>query len=427
MRTPCHETSELFAVLESTFYAIVRVDPDRDLCWFEKGVSGAHRHTPYSYNRMLRASSKFIFSKYRSHVLNVLSPAHLRTLCFSSEFTLNFAYKTFDNVKWVSINFVHDKNTGLIYLLFRHCSEYDVVLKDIVNIYVYERCDFFIYLDAKTNSYVMFSASSNGTPLPTRICDDYEREVVLYADMYVVPEDKEMVIAEMGLKHVVEMLDRNGVHSLYVGVVDPLRGYTRKKIEFQYYNRELGKILLWRTDISRLYNEEMERNAKLREALERAQTDSMTGLLNKQAFEEKVGDALKDNQYLAAFLFVDLDNFKAINDSFGHSTGDRVIQALAKLLRKETEGRQALVGRVGGDEFAVFLDRLDAREDACRLARAICDGVASLDGTLCAVSCSIGVAFFPDEATNYADLAEKADKRTYAAKASGKNGYNASE
>ena len=168
----------------------------------------------------------------------------------------------------------------------------------------------------------------------------------------------------------------------------------------------------------------MERNAKLREALIRAQTDSMTGLLNKQTFEEEVCACLQTNESLAAFLFVDLDNFKSVNDQLGHNTGDKVILALAAILRKEAADRQAITGRLGGDEFGVFLSELDSREEACQLARAICEDFAAQGSIICSsVSCSIGIAFCPEEATSYAELAEKADSRTYAVKASGKNGF----
>ena len=423
MFTESGKHNELLSLLEGAFYAIVRVDPERDSCWFLKGVAREHSYRRFAYSRLLQASGKFVYSKYRSSVLYALSVANLKKRAFTPDFTLNFAYATFNREKWVSVSFVCEPRSKNIYLLFRKCREYDLVLKDIVNLYVYDRCDYFIYLDAGTNSYVMFSGSSNGTPLPPQICNDYNTETVKYANLYVPPEDREMVIREMRLERVIEMLESKGSHSLYTGVIDPVRGYTRKKLEYQYYNRERKKILLWRTDISQFYHEEMERNTKLREALIRAQTDSMTGLLNKQAFEERVGDALQTNKSLAAFLFVDLDNFKTINDVYGHSAGDRAILALASLLKREAKDCHALVGRIGGDEFAVFLPRLHTREEADRFARAVCAGFAAQGRQLeSTVSCSIGIAWFPDEAASYEELTEKADSRVYMVKSSGKNG-----
>ena len=427
MCTESAKRNELLSILRNAFFAIVRVDPYQDACWFLQGVAPRHCERRYTYSRLLRAMGKFVYAKYRSNVLFVLSRSNLKKRDFSPDFTLDFAYAILNREQWVSISFICDPKSQNIYLLLRKCNEYDVVLKDIVNLYVYDRCDYFCYIDAENNSYIMFSGSRDGTPLPPQAGNDYNAEVARYANMYVPSEDRDEAINEMVLNNVIAKLEHNDLHSFYVGVVDPVRGYTRKKVEFQYYNREKRKILLWRTDISRLYHEEMERNAKLREALIRAQTDSMTGLLNKQTFENEVQTALQANMSLAAFLFVDVDNFKGVNDKFGHNTGDKVILALASILKRKTADRQAIVGRLGGDEFAVFLDKIDACEDACQLAQSICEGFAVEANGICAsVTCSIGIAFCPEDATSYEELAERADRRTYAVKAQGKNGYASS-
>ena len=219
MFTESQKSDELLSLLENTFYAIVRVDPEKDSCWFLKGVAREHSYRRFAYTRLLQASSKFVYSKYRSSVLYTLSAANLKKRAFTPDFTLNFAYATFNREKWVSVSFVCEPRSKNIYLLFRKCREYDLVLKDIVNLYVYDRCDYFIYLDAGTNSYVMFSGSSNGTPLPPQICNDYNTETVKYANLYVPPEDREMVIREMRLERVIEMLESKGSHSLYTGLL----------------------------------------------------------------------------------------------------------------------------------------------------------------------------------------------------------------
>ena len=423
MDTHLLKQDELLSVLESAFYAIVRVNPEEDACWFLKGVREAHCFQRLAYKSLLQKLGRFVYAKYRRQVLYKLSPAVLARRDFKPDYSLNFAYATFGEERWVSLSFVCDPQSHSVYLLFRQCGEYDVVLKDIVNLYVYDRCDYFVYIDALKNSYVMFSGSQDSTPIPPLTGDDYNGEVVRYAQRYVPPEERDVAISEMVTDRVIEALEHSDTHSAYVGVVDPVRGYTRKKVEFQYYDRERKKLLLWRTDISELYHDELERNARLREALHRAQTDSMTGLLNKQTFEEEVREWLQTSRELAAFLFVDLDNFKTINDVYGHSAGDRAILALASLLKRETKDCHALVGRIGGDEFAVFLPRLHTREEADRFARAVCAGFAAQGRQLgSSVSCSIGIACYPDEAASYEELTEKADSRVYMVKSSGKNG-----
>ena len=423
---------ELAEALEERYFAILRVEPEADQALVLQSVDNPeHMGKTLSWTAHLERYGAFLAEPAREKTMRRLSARALLESCRRGEkgISLSLDYVRGGRTNWVTIvtrNRVQKDGRFRCFVFVRQTNE-EHLRQRIIDLYVYNTCDFFICLDARNNSYVMFSGSSNGTPLPPQICNDYNTETVKYANLYVPPEDREMVIREMRLERVIEMLESKGSHSLYTGVIDPVRGYTRKKLEYQYYNRERKKILLWRTDISQFYHEEMERNTKLREALIRAQTDSMTGLLNKQAFEERVGDALQTNKSLAAFLFVDLDNFKSVNDQLGHNTGDRVILALASILRKETADRQAIAGRIGGDEFGVFLSKLDNREEACQLARAICEDFAAQGSRICSsVSCSIGIAFYPDEATAYADLVEKADSRTYSVKASGKNGYASS-
>lgn len=113
-------------------------------------------------------------------------------------------------------------------------NQQEHLLRSIIDLFVYNNCDYFIYLDAKQNRYTMFSGSQSGTPLPPSECLDYESELVKYARSFVVSEDQEKVIREMGLKRVIEQLEKNGLHTIYCGVEDPVRGYTRKRLTCHY-------------------------------------------------------------------------------------------------------------------------------------------------------------------------------------------------
>ncbi len=147
----------------------------------------------------------------------------------------------------------------------------DDLLKSIINLFVYNNCDYFIYLDAKRNRYTMFSGSKSGTPLPPSECTDYSSEIVKYANDYVVPEDRESVIREMRLDRVIEQLEKYEKHVIYCGVLDPIRGYTRKQLEYRYYDRDEQMILLSRTDLTDIYLEQQRQQKALQEALEAAE------------------------------------------------------------------------------------------------------------------------------------------------------------
>lgn len=106
----------------------------------------------------------------------------------------------------------------------------------------------------------MFGCNNSGTPLPPAVCDDYATELVKYAQDFVAPEDVEMTIREMQLDRVIEQLEKHEEHSFNVGVMDPVKGYTYKRLQYIYYDRPNKMILLTRTDITDVY--EGEKNSK---------------------------------------------------------------------------------------------------------------------------------------------------------------------
>ncbi len=295
------------------------------------------------------------------------------------------------------------------------------LLQNIVDRYVYKNCDYFIYLNADRNSYIMFSGSDCGTPLPPTVCDDYATELVRYARKFVVPEDVEMTIREMQLSRVVEQLEKYGEHAFSVGIMDPVRGYTRKRLQYIYYDRSHRMILLTRTDITAIYEEQK----RLELAQREAERDSLTGLYNHATtlrLIEKRLAALPEEP--AAVLFVDLDNFKLVNDRLGHQRGDKLLSSLAAHFRAVLRPADIL-GRIGGDEFIVLLPGLADAGQIESCAERLRDVLSAfLDNTLCScgLACSIGIARYPKDGTDCAELIRKADAALYVAKRAGKNG-----
>lgn len=311
------------------------------------------------------------------------------------------------------------------YLMVRKTEEAHL-LRSVISQYAYADCDCFIYLDAKNNSYTMFSGSTAGSSLPSAHCDDYASELVRYANEFVVPEDRELVIREMNISRVLEVLSQKPTHSFCCGIMDPDLGYTKKRLDYRFHDRERQTLLLSRTDITELYRQEQEHRRELQEALTRAQTDSLTGLLNYQSTVDKITDYLACQERSCALMFIDLDNFKGINDTLGHSTGDELLRQIARILRTNTRDID-LVGRVGGDEFVVFLRWVRSRNDVEAHAQRLCDSIRGLpfqNQQGISVSCSIGIALAPKDGMDYETLVKKADRRVYRAKRDGKGCYS---
>jgi diguanylate cyclase (GGDEF)-like protein/PAS domain S-box-containing protein len=153
--------------------------------------------------------------------------------------------------------------------------------------------------------------------------------------------------------------------------------------------------------------------------------DPLTLLANRNLFRDRVQHALtraQRGESHAAIMFLDVDNFKNINDSLGHDAGDRLLQAVAQRI-VQTSRSSDTVARLGGDEFGVLLEGVKTADDVQRVADALIESLGapfSLDGREVRVTASVGVAFSATDTTARA-LLSNADLAMYHAKAAGKN------
>lgn len=155
-----------------------------------------------------------------------------------------------------------------------------------------------------------------------------------------------------------------------------------------------------------------------------SQHDSLTNLYNKMTTESKIKELLEKNPDDPHVLFIlDLDYFKDINDTYGHYVGDRVLSETAKRLQNLT-GPSDIVGRIGGDEFVIFIDKLSTAAIADDLSQTIRDAFSKpyqiSDHTL-TITCSIGAAISGIHGVTFKELYKKADIALYKAKKSGRN------
>jgi diguanylate cyclase (GGDEF)-like protein len=152
-----------------------------------------------------------------------------------------------------------------------------------------------------------------------------------------------------------------------------------------------------------------------------ARHDGLTSLANREYLRERLAEAasrLGDDERLAV-LYLDLDQFKGINDTLGHSIGDELLKAVADRLKAIT-GEHDIVARIGGDEFVIVRGGVAGREEAAELAERVSTAVSApfqLSGHVVATETSIGVSFAPDDATEPNDLLKHADMALYRAKA----------
>ena len=158
-----------------------------------------------------------------------------------------------------------------------------------------------------------------------------------------------------------------------------------------------------------------------------AHYDPLTGLANRALFTREMDAALSRTQRLnrkMALLCLDLDRFKAVNDSYGHLTGDQLLAEFAERLRNCVR-KGDVIARMGGDEFAIIQD-IDAAEDAQHLAARIVEAMKQsivINDTALEVGVSIGIAMAPDDGMDANNLLSRADLAMYRVKAEGRNGW----
>lgn len=183
-------------------------------------------------------------------------------------------------------------------------------------------------------------------------------------------------------------------------------------------NKKLSKI-----------NDELQLEIKRRHQVEKklkksASHDDLTGLPNRLLLEDRLNQSImssrRKNDFFAV-LFIDLDGFKRINDTFGHEMGDKILKAVAVRLKKTLRAEDT-VSRIGGDEFVVIITHLEQENDVSPIAQKL---IASLSNSyivekhafIC--TASIGVAMFPSGGTIFRDLIKNADEAMYDAKRAG--------
>lgn len=238
------------------------------------------------------------------------------------------------------------------------------------------------------------------------------------------PDDVELVL---------KTLDRERLYREYYE-----DGIRKQSIEFRFYkerNYIWAKMRLYLTqneedhDINLLlaiYNidEKKKEELSLRYQAER---DRLTNIYNRTAAEEKINHALIhcEEDMLSILFLIDLDNFKPINDKMGHNKGDQVLKDISVALRNYC-GSDAIVGRLGGDEFLAFIQRKMSIEEIHQYA----DGmVKSLEYTYAedneaiTVGASVGVVVVPKTSIDFNELYLQADKALYYVKYNNKNGY----
>ncbi len=204
-----------------------------------------------------------------------------------------------------------------------------------------------------------------------------------------------------------------------------VRAKTKNEIWWSISGRpvhdEIGRFFGFRgfaSDLTKMRQSEVELDRLARQ-------DSLTGLANREALRRALDDALVSavrRKHRCSVFLLDLDRFKAVNDTLGHPAGDTLLRLVSLRLRDEV-GQLGQVGRLGGDEFEVVLPAASSKSELSNLAQRIIDGLSrpyTINGTVVSIGASIGIVTSDYDDRTSDDLMRDADLALYAAKAAGK-------
>lgn len=213
--------------------------------------------------------------------------------------------------------------------------------------------------------------------------------------------------------------------SFGISVVDAVSDYALTSADFSATDLTVEMLYLVEAksaamDASRKLNLRLQ--GAMIAAEEQAFTDTLTGLKNRRAMDHVVARHMEWGTRFG-LMQVDLDWFKAVNDTLGHAAGDHVLQTVARIMVEETRETDT-VARIGGDEFVIILPHAKGAETLENIGKRLIDKVSrpiAFQGAPCKISASIGVAYFdPETAVTAADLMDDADVALYASKHRGR-------
>ncbi len=248
---------------------------------------------------------------------------------------------------------------------------------------------------------------------------DYIKRILKKA---VLPEDYDTVFEHQSPLNIIKQFEVGNImltHTCKSVMSDDSLRWVRSTIS-STKNEKTGDIIAVLTIIDDIHDAKVT-ELKLKR---KAETDPLVGAYNKKTTEILIRNHLELNQFGVLFM-IDLDNFKSINDNFGHAYGDEVLKEVyGKLTHHFRTGD--IIGRIGGDEFIVFLKGIIPIEDILKKATEVCKSIHvtyTQNGVSVEISSSVGISLCPLHANTFEDLYHMADMAMYTCKKESKNGY----
>lgn len=232
------------------------------------------------------------------------------------------------------------------------------------------------------------------------------------------------------------LIDQNHLPFSWLGIPFQINEHMVGAIALQSYEPEITfgeKDKQFLTFLGQHISNAIDRKFKEQKLHYQALHDQVTGLSNRALFMDRLAHAYslsqRENSNDIAVIFIDLDDFKLINDKYGHQTGDKLLQYCAKQFQEQLRNTDTLA-RLGGDEFAIILEAIESKEKAVEIANRILLSVQKstfINDQLINTTISMGLSIKDDSVTSAENLLKNADYAMYHAKKKGKNSFKVYE
>lgn len=282
-------------------------------------------------------------------------------------------------------------------------------------------------INASQNSLTITS-DGRGVNNHENISYNYIRKLQFIVATMIHPEDVEVFLSEFNIESIFRNYNKGNISRTieYRRRIEGQNGYFWVRATMRIIKEVTsGDILCF------VYVNDIDHDIKITQMLrQKAETDYLTGLFNRDGLISRIEEYLSNCREgeMSAFYSIDLDDFKLLNDSYGHLEGDKFLKlvgdTLTHMFRKDD-----LIGRMGGDEFVVFLKDCPSEEFVIQKAKAILEHISALEmeGVDYESHASIGMAIAPINGTTFRDLYDASDRALYTSKKSGKNIYSVYE
>lgn len=410
------EKEALLRILSGSHTDVLDIDPDQQQVHFMNGK-----------DQTIQEFVTSLYERYsqneRQNLQDFFSLSHLQTMISKETMEIQLDEKK-TPFGWDRITLMpsHEEKGHILATIQGMDPGHFVQM--IMSRYIENNYQILCYIDMKNDLFIPLRVK--GMRFDKRPTQSYAKTVSHYIEHLVVPEEQALAKRNMLPKRILTSLQREKIYYFSLGIKND-EAYRRMLFQYHYFDRSQDLVLLMISDVTEQYLQEEEEKRQMELIRIQANTDHLTGLSNRYACETQIKEYFDQDgkTELSAFLLIDLDDFKEVNDTFGHIAGDKALVYIGNALKQYFRSTD-IISRFGGDEFVVFMKNIKEESVLFKLMERLLKQLVFVYEDAqhrIELKASIGIAIAPKDGQQIETLYQKADKALYRIKNQGKNNF----